>query len=67
MKLLTLEQHRTRKNNILYAETKVKSYLRRERIHNYIPGQVIYNLGDTSETIDLADKWIDRQTHIFTL
>ncbi len=46
MKLLTLEEHRIRKSNIMYAETKVKSYLRRERVHNYIPGQVIYNLGE---------------------
>ena len=46
MKLLTLEEHRIRKANILYAEQKAKKYLRRERIHDYLPGQVIYNLGE---------------------
>ncbi len=46
MKLLTLEEHRARIENIRYAEINVKKYLRRERIHDYIPGQVIYNLGE---------------------
>ena len=46
MKLLTLEEHRIRKANIFYAEQKAKKYLRRERIHDYLPGQVIYNLGE---------------------
>ena len=46
MKLLTLEEHRMRKENIRYAEENVKNYLRRDRIHNYLPGQVIYNLGE---------------------
>lgn len=46
MKLLTLEEHRIRRENIRFAEEKVKGYLRRERIHDYRPGQVIYNLGE---------------------
>ena len=46
MKLLTLEEHRIRRENIRFAEEKVKGYLRRERVHDYRPGQVIYNLGE---------------------
>ena len=46
MELLTLQQHRDRIANIRYAEEHVKGYLQRIRVHDYIPGQVIYNLGE---------------------
>lgn len=46
MKLLTLEQERARHENLAYAQKNVKKYMRRVRIHDYIPGQVIYNLGE---------------------
>jgi hypothetical protein len=46
MKILTLEQQRERINNINHAEQTNRSYLRRHRIREYLPGQATYNLGD---------------------
>ena len=46
MATLTLEESRKRLSNIAYAESHVKGCMRRERIRDYIPGQVIYNLGE---------------------
>lgn len=44
--LFTLEEGRRRADNIKYAESVTEGAARRERIENYIPGQVIYNLGE---------------------
>ncbi len=46
MEQCTLEQTRRRIENIETAEKNNRSYFRRHRIHNYMPGQVTYNLGD---------------------
>ena len=46
MEILTREQHKARLDNITYAEKNIKKSFRRVRIHDYIPGQVIYNLGE---------------------
>lgn len=46
MKLYTLEQEKKRHDNIMYANQNAKKYMRRHRVHKYIPGQVIYNLGE---------------------
>ena len=46
MELLTLEKERSRLSNILYAEKNAHKYMRRVRIHDYIPGQAVYNLGE---------------------
>ena len=46
MKQLTLEQHRARINNFREARKSIKKLTRELRIHNYLPGQVIYYLGD---------------------
>ena len=46
MKNLTLEQHRARIDNIRDAEQSNKKYYARHRIHDYLSGQVIYNLGE---------------------
>ena len=46
MELLTLEKERSRLSNILYAEKNAQKYMRRVRIHDYIPGQAVYNLGE---------------------
>ncbi|MBQ9784248.1 MAG: hypothetical protein IJW29_01985 [Clostridia bacterium] len=46
MKQLTLAEHRARIENIRFADTRVRKCLRREHVRNYIPGQVIYNLGE---------------------
>lgn len=45
MKAFTLEEQRCRLDNIKFAEESVKKCTRRVRIHDYIPGQVSYNLG----------------------
>ncbi len=44
--MLTLADYRTRIEGLRFAEEKIKSCARRERIGEYIPGQVIYNLGE---------------------
>lgn len=46
MKPLSLEQTRRRIENIASAEKDNRSYFRRHRIRDYLPGQVTYNLGD---------------------
>ncbi len=46
MKMLTLEQHRARIDNLNRAEQNNRAYLRRIRIRDYNPGQNVYNLGD---------------------
>lgn len=46
MKLQSLSELRQRKDNITFAEKNIKKYLRRHRVRDYIPGQVIYNLGE---------------------
>lgn len=43
---LTIEEQKRRIENVKYAERTVKSCTRRERIENYMPGQVTYHLGD---------------------
>lgn len=45
MKAFTLEEQRRRLDNIKYAEESVKKCTRRVRVHDYLPGQVTYNLG----------------------
>ncbi len=42
----TNEYYRKRIGNVKYANSAVKSCLKKMHIHNYIPGQVIYNLGE---------------------
>lgn len=46
MKILTLEEQKKRLDNITYAYENVKKCVNRVRIHDYLPGQVTYNLGD---------------------
>lgn len=46
MKQLTLEQHRSRLENLRRARTDVRDFTREIRVHNYLPGQIIYYLGD---------------------
>ena len=46
MKFLTLEQHRSRIENIRSAELGNRAYVRRHRITDYLPGQAVYHLGD---------------------
>ena len=46
MKKLTLEQHRARIENLREARKSIKKLTRELRIHDYLPGQIIYYLGD---------------------
>ncbi len=46
MKQLSLEERRRRIDNLCSAEKENHRYFRRHRIHEYLPGQVIYHLGD---------------------
>ena len=59
MKELTLEQHRARIENIRTAEENNKKYLRRKRIHDYLPGQATYNLGDYPKRFSIAPTEYD--------
>ncbi len=54
MKKLTLEQHRARINNINTAEADNHRYYRRHRVHDYLPGQVTYHLGDPLTSFSMA-------------
>lgn len=46
MKLLDTAQQRRRFENIAFAERSAKKYLRKHQVHQYIPGQAIYRLGE---------------------
>lgn len=46
MKPLTLEEHRARIANLRRAREDIHACTRELRIHDYLPGQVIYYLGD---------------------
>ncbi|MBE7050569.1 MAG: hypothetical protein E7394_07385 [Ruminococcaceae bacterium] len=46
MEFLTLEKHQKRIDNINEAAKGNRNYTFRHRIHDYMPGQVTYNLGD---------------------
>ena len=46
MKAMSLEQTRRRIENIESADRDNRQFFRRHRIHDYMPGQVTYNLGD---------------------
>ena len=45
MKEISLEKQKKRLENINYAANAVKKCQKRMRIHDYLPGQVTYNLG----------------------
>lgn len=59
MKQLTLEQHRSRIQNINTAEANNRSYLKRHRIRDYMPGQAVYNLGNYPEKISFEPTEYD--------
>lgn len=46
MRILTLEEHRTRIENLRRVTEDTKKCTRDWRIHDYLPGQVTYYLGD---------------------
>lgn len=59
MKLLTVEQHAKRIQNMKNADQKVQKCLRKERIHDYIPGHVTYHMGDYPARFDMAPTEYD--------
>ncbi|MBE6629326.1 MAG: hypothetical protein E7624_00570 [Ruminococcaceae bacterium] len=59
MKNLTLEQHRARIENIRKAEQSNKKYYTRHRIHDYLSGQVIYNMGEYPAKFSMAPDEYD--------
>lgn len=61
MKLLSVSEQRRRFENIAFAERTAKSYLRKHQVHNYIPGQVIYNLGEYPARFSIAPTAYDEQ------
>ena len=46
--------HLKRQKNLLYANTTITKCLRKEVIQDYIPGQVIYNLGEYPNRFSIA-------------
>ena len=58
---MTERQQQARIDAIRAAETKNKAYLRRIRVHDYLAGQAIYNLGDYPARVDAAPTAYDRQ------
>ena len=61
MKFLTLEQQRARIENINKSVIGNKRYLRRKRIHDYLPGQAVYNLGDYPAPFSITPTDYDRE------
>lgn len=59
MKTVTLEETRARIQNVESAERDNRKYFRRHRIHNYLPGQVTYNLGDYPARFSVAPTEYD--------
>ena len=61
MKMLTLEEQRRRIENINAAAIGNRKYFRRKRIHDYLPGQATYNLGDYPAPFSIAPTDYDRE------
>lgn len=55
----TLDQYKARFDALGFANKKVKSCARREHIRDYIPGQVIYNLGEYPERFSIRPTEYD--------
>lgn len=62
MKMLSLEQHRKRIANMRCAEEQVQTYHRKMRFHNYIPGHVVYHMGDYPAKVDMEPTEYDFNT-----
>lgn len=59
MKVLSLEQHSKRIENMRCAEEKVQKYHKKMRFHDYIPGHVVYHMGDYPAQVDMAPTEYD--------
>lgn len=58
---LNAEEHRRRQTNLLHASLSVINCLKKHTIRNYLPGQVIYNLGEAPLKFSIAPTEYDRQ------
>ncbi|MBQ8859621.1 MAG: hypothetical protein IJ012_07555 [Clostridia bacterium] len=58
---LTLEQHRARIENLRRADADIHSCVREWRIYNYLPGQVIYYLGDYPAPMSISPTEYDKE------
>ncbi|MBR7181304.1 MAG: hypothetical protein IKD28_00800, partial [Clostridia bacterium] len=61
MKLFTLAEQRRRFDNLAFAHGAVKSCLVKHQVHDYIPGQAIYNLGEYPCRVSAAPTEYDEQ------
>lgn len=61
MIMLTSEQHRKRLVNLNEAHEQVKKYGKKMRINDYIPGQVIYHLGEYPHKFSVAPTEYDEK------
>ena len=61
MKLLSVDEQRRRFQNIGFADSAVKKCLRRHQVHEYLPGQVIYNLGEYPARFSCAPTEYDEE------
>ena len=57
----SLESQRARIENIRFAEQNAAGCSRKERIRNYMPGQVTYSLGDYPQPISAMPTEYDHQ------
>ncbi|MBQ3591481.1 MAG: hypothetical protein II979_06025 [Clostridia bacterium] len=61
MKQLTLEEQRKRMDNLRYGAEHVRQALQTHRVHDYLPGQVIYNLGEYPARFSIRPTEYDEQ------
>ena len=61
MKQLTLAEQRKRMDNLRYGAEHVREALRTHRVHDYHPGQVIYNLGEYPARFSIRPTEYDEQ------
>ena len=59
MKQLTLAQHRNRIENLCTVRKNIRSATREMRIHDYMPGQIIYYLGDYPQKMSIKPTEYD--------
>ena len=61
MKQLTLEEQKKRMDNLRYGAEHVRQALQTHRVHDYLPGQVIYNLGEYPARFSIRPAEYDEQ------
>ena len=61
MKRLSLEQHRARIENLRRARSDICACAREYRIHDYLPGQIIYYLGDYPAPMSITPTEYDEK------